>query len=89
VKSIPAAEAQAKVFAALGDPVRVRFIRELVERGEQTGTVIADRLGISLALLCHHSNVLVAAGLVDKRKQGQTSYYRANRAILKQCVRGL
>jgi ArsR family transcriptional regulator len=89
VKTAPAPEHQAKVFAALGDPVRVRFIRELVERGEQTGTVIAERLGISLALLCHHSNVLVGAGLVEKRKQGQTSYYRANRAILKECLRGL
>jgi len=82
-------ESQAKVFAALGDPLRVRFVRELVERGEQSGTAMAERLGISLALLCHHSNVLLAAGLVEKRKQAQTTFYRANRAMLKDCVRGL
>jgi DNA-binding transcriptional ArsR family regulator len=84
-----APERQAQVFGALGDPLRVRFLRELVDHGEQTGTAVAERLGISLALLCHHSNVLLAAGLVEKRKQGQTTYYRANRSMLKACVRGL
>ena len=81
-------ERQAEIFAALADPVRVRFIRELV-RGERNGTAIAQRLGISLALLCHHSKILVSAGLVRKRKQAQTSYYRANRAVLRECLRGL
>jgi DNA-binding transcriptional ArsR family regulator len=89
VKTDVAPERQAKVFAALGDPMRVRFIRALVEGGEQTGSAIAERLGISLALLCHHSNVLVGAGLVEKRKQGQTSYYRANRKMLKESLHGL
>jgi ArsR family transcriptional regulator, arsenate/arsenite/antimonite-responsive transcriptional repressor len=84
-----AAERQAQVFGALGDPIRVRFMRELVANGEQTGTALAERLGISLALLCHHSNILLAAGLVAKRKAGQTTHYRANRAMLKECVRGL
>jgi DNA-binding transcriptional ArsR family regulator len=82
-------ERQAKVFAALGDPLRVRFVRELVEQGEQSGTAMAERLGISLALLCHHSNILLGTGLVEKRKQAQTTYYRANRAMLKECLRGL
>jgi DNA-binding transcriptional ArsR family regulator len=84
-----AAERQAEIFAALADPVRVRFVRELAGGGERSGTAIAERLGISLALLCHHSKILVGAGLVQKRKQGQTSYYRANRAILRESLRGL
>jgi DNA-binding transcriptional ArsR family regulator len=37
---------------------------------------------VSLALLCHHSSVLVEAGLVTKRKEGQTSYWMLNRDAL-------
>jgi ArsR family transcriptional regulator, arsenate/arsenite/antimonite-responsive transcriptional repressor len=37
---------------------------------------------VSLALLCHHSSVLVEAGLVNKRKEGQTSYWALNREAL-------
>jgi DNA-binding transcriptional ArsR family regulator len=81
-------ERQAEIFAALADPVRVRFLRELAGGGEHSGTAMAKRLGISLALLCHHSKVLVSARLVQKRKEAQTSYYRANRALLKECLRG-
>lgn len=84
-----AAERQAEIFAALADPVRVRFIRELAGGTERSGTAIADRLGISLALLCHHSKILVGAGLVQKRKEGQTSYYRANPAVLRERLDGL
>jgi DNA-binding transcriptional ArsR family regulator len=82
-------ERQAEIFAALADPVRVRFLRELTDGGERSGTAIADRLGISLALLCHHSKILVGAGVIQKRKEAQTTYYRANRAVLKECVLGL
>jgi DNA-binding transcriptional ArsR family regulator len=76
------AVAQAKVYAALADPVRLRFVREVLAAGEATGTLLAETLGISLALLCHHSKILVDAGVVDKRKEGQTSYYRARPEIL-------
>ena len=40
------------------------------------------RVGISLALLCHHASVLVDAGVVTKRKEGQTSYWTLNRESL-------
>jgi DNA-binding transcriptional ArsR family regulator len=50
---------------------------------------VAERLGISLALLCHHSKILVSAGLVQKRKQAQTTYYRIDRARLRDGLRGL
>jgi DNA-binding transcriptional ArsR family regulator len=80
---------QAEIFAALGDPVRVRFVRELLQSGEQSGGAVADRLGISLALLCHHSRILVGAGLVEKRKASQTTYYRVKRAALRTTLLGL
>src|SRR6187549_1353305 len=63
-------EERAKVFKALADPRRVEIV-ELLARGAQCGTVIAESLGISVALLCHHWEVLVDAGLLKKERQGQ------------------
>lgn len=84
-----APERQAEIFAALADQVRVRFVRELSDGAIRSGTALANQLGISLALLSHHAKILVAAGLVRKRKEGQTTYYSADRAVLKACVDGL
>ena len=80
---------QAKIFAALSDPVRVRIVRELMVGGEHTGTAIAQQLGISLALFCHHSRILVESGVVTKRKEAQTAYLRANRRVLADCMKNL
>lgn len=81
--TISSVEERALVFKALGDPTRVRIIELLrAQTDEITGTEIAEHVGVSLALLCHHSNVLVEAGLVNKRKEGQTSYWALNREAL-------
>src|SRR3954470_7909802 len=63
-------EERAKVFKALADPRRVEIV-ELLAKGSQCGTLIAESLGISVALLCHHWEVLVEAGLLKKERQGQ------------------
>src|SRR5438105_66480 len=76
-------EERASVFKALGDPTRVRIVEFLRARDyEATGTEVAEHADISLALLCHHARVLVDAGLVTKRKEGQTSYWTLNRQAL-------
>jgi len=80
---------QARVFAALADPVRLRLIRQLSDGSEMSGSAIAQRLGISLALLCHHSRILVETGVVSKRKSAQTAYYRANKELLREALREL
>ena len=63
-------EERAKVFKALADPRRVEIV-ELLAKGSQCGTNIAESLGISVALLCHHWEVLVDAGILKKERQGQ------------------
>jgi len=63
-------EERAKVFKALADPRRVEIV-ELLAKGSQCGTIIAESLGISVALLCHHWEVLVEAGILKKERQGQ------------------
>src|SRR6478735_8375062 len=63
-------EERAKVFKALADPRRVEIV-ELLAKGTQCGTNIAESLGISVALLCHHWEVLVDAGILKKERKGQ------------------
>jgi len=82
-------EKQTKVFAALADPVRLQIVRELAQHGEMSGTEIAERLGISLALLCHHARILVESAVVTKRKEAQTAYFRANRKLLSDSIKSL
>lgn len=64
------AEERAKVFKALSDPRRVEIVDQLA-KGSQCGTDLAESLGISLALLCHHWEVLVDAGILRKERRGQ------------------
>lgn len=79
----PSVEDRALVFKALGDPTRVRIVELLrAQSSEISGTEIAGHVGVSLALLCHHSSVLVEARLVTKRKEGQTSYWTLDRNAL-------
>ena len=89
VTEVSSSDEQARIFAALSDPVRVRFVRELTDGEELSGTEIAGRIEISLALLCHHSRILVDAGVITKRKQAQTSYYKANKPLLRRVMKDL
>lgn len=84
-----ASEQQAKIFAALSDPVRLRIVRELTAGGEQSGTAIADAVGISLSLLCHHTRLLSECGVLTKRKEGQIALYRLDRKLLRSCMSAL
>jgi ArsR family transcriptional regulator len=77
-------------FKALGEPTRLRMVDFLRKhRGEATGREVAEHAGISLALLCHHADALVDAGIVLKRKEGQTSYWRINTKVLAELTRYL
>ena len=79
-------EQQAKVFAALADPTRLKIIDLLTAHEQMSGNEIADGLGISLALFCHHSKLLTEAGLITKRRQGLLRYHSLNRVFLTRCL---
>ncbi len=64
------AEERAKIFKALADPRRVEIV-DLLSKCSQCGTDLAESLGISMALLCHHWDVLVDAGILRKERVGQ------------------
>lgn len=89
-RTAPTAEERAAVFKALGEPTRLRIVDFLRHRnGEATGTEVAEDAGISLALLCHHTEALIDAGIVLKRKEGPTSYWSINHEALALAVRHL
>jgi DNA-binding transcriptional ArsR family regulator len=78
-------EQRAKIFAALSEPTRLRIVELLAEGGELSGSEIAGRLEISLALFCHHSKTLAEAGVIQVRREGQTRYNSLNRELLSKC----
>ncbi|NES97020.1 MAG: winged helix-turn-helix transcriptional regulator [Desertifilum sp. SIO1I2] len=78
-------EQRAKIFAALSDPTRLKIVELLAEKEELSSSEIAHQLEISLALLCHHVKVLVEAGLVQTRKEGQSKYSSLNRELMMAC----
>jgi DNA-binding transcriptional ArsR family regulator len=75
-------EERARVFAALADPTRLRLVEILAGEEEMCGTEIAQRAGISIALLSHHWKVLDDAGLVVRERRGQRQYCRVDRDAL-------
>ncbi len=54
-----------------------------------SGSDLADQLGISLALHCHHTKILCEAGVIAKKKEGQTTWCTLNEPVVKKTVRSL
>lgn len=75
-------EQRAKVFAALADPTRLRMVELLTQEEELCGTQIANRVGISMALLSHHWRILSEVGIVIRERRGQRQYCKVDRDAL-------
>ena len=69
------AELIARRFRALGDPLRVRML-DLLREQELSVTTLADQLGAGQQNVSKHLAVLVDAGMLARRKQGNHVYYR-------------
>lgn len=82
-------ERRAKVFAALSDPTRLRLVEILAQGEELCGSAIAEKAGISMALLSHHWKVLTEAGLINRRRVGQRQYCSLNRQTLETTFQSL
>ena len=80
---------RAKIFNALSDSTRLMIVEQLRAGEEKPSKEIAEALGITLALYCHHSTILVEAGILQKRKQGQSSYYSLQQDVLSACFESL
>ncbi len=69
---------RAAVHAALGDPLRLSIVEELVST-DRSPTELSDRLGIASNLLAHHLDVLETAGVIARASSagdGRRRYVR-------------
>lgn len=71
------ADALARSFGALADPVRLRLLSHIAAAGEEVCacdlTAVADR---SQPTVSHHMKLLFEAGLVTREKRGLWVWYR-------------
>ncbi|MFB4193106.1 ArsR/SmtB family transcription factor [Streptomyces carpaticus] len=70
--------ALAKVFKALGDPVRVRLLSLIASRagGEICVCDLTPAFDLSQPTISHHLRLLRQAGLIDSERRGTWVYYR-------------
>jgi DNA-binding transcriptional ArsR family regulator len=71
-------EAAARRFALLADPTRLRILHTVIEQGEQSVHAIAEAAGVSRFNTSAHLNRLATGGLVNRRREGSTVYYRVD-----------
>jgi ArsR family transcriptional regulator len=70
--------AAAHRFALLGDPTRLGILRTVMERGEMSVGAIAWACHASRYNTSAHLNRLALAGMVGRRREGSTVYYRVH-----------
>ena len=77
--SAPDAEALARVFKALADPVRLRLL-SMIAHAEGAEACVCDLtvgFEVSGPTISHHLKVLREAGLIEGDRRGTWIYYRA------------
>jgi ArsR family transcriptional regulator len=82
LSTAPLDEAQAaelaKVFKALGDPVRLRLMSMIASRGEGGEVCVCEltpAFELSQPTISHHLKLLRQAGLIDCERRGTWVYY--------------
>lgn len=73
-----------RIANAIADPTRFAILKAIASRDEVSCGQVAELFPIAQATVSHHLNVLVNAGLVEMRKQGQHHYFRLQRSTLQQ-----
>jgi ArsR family transcriptional regulator len=71
----PVVELVAQRFRALGEPLRIRLLEQLME-GEASVQRLVAATGAGQQNVSKHLGVLLNAGVVGRRKEGTFVYYR-------------
>lgn len=71
-------EEAAHRFALLSDPTRLRILHTVMERGELSVHAIAEAARVSRFNTSAHLNRLATGGLVARRREASTVYYRVD-----------
>jgi DNA-binding transcriptional ArsR family regulator len=76
-----------RLWAALGDPMRLRLLDLLLERGETTASTLATELPITRQGIAKHLVVLERADLVRARRVGRETRFTVRDERLAQAQR--
>ena len=71
---LPVAQLKSDLFKALGHPLRVQVLEQLLQ-GERSVGSLAEALGCELSNLSQQLGVLRRAGIVVTRREGNTIFY--------------
>jgi ArsR family transcriptional regulator len=74
----------ARIFKALGDPVRLRLLSLIASTDEICVCDLTDAFDVSGPTISHHLRVLREVGLVDVDRRATWAYYRIRPAALTQ-----
>ena len=74
-------------FKALGDPVRLRIVREL-RHGRRCACALAEHANVTPPLLSHHLKVLRQAGLITGTKRGRWIDYDLDHDAFEELLTG-
>jgi ArsR family transcriptional regulator len=81
----PLVELIARRFRVIGEPMRIRLLDRLQD-GEATVHDLGDGLGASQQNVSKHLQVLLEAGIVVRRKEGNRAYYSiADEGVFELC----
>ena len=65
----------AEFCRALANPIRLHILN-LLEEGERNVGELAEEVGMSMATISQHLAILRNRNVVERRKEGQSVYYR-------------
>ncbi len=72
-----------RVAKALADAQRLQILQRIAEKGEICCGEVCEGFGIAQATVSHHLKELLAANLVERRKQGQHAYFRFKPEVMR------
>jgi ArsR family transcriptional regulator len=78
-----------QISKALGDETRLRIFEAINSREEMTCGEIVSLRDITPATVSHHLRILLDAGLIETRREGQFVYSRANPETIDEYTRAL
>ena len=68
-------EKVARYFSLLADPTRLRILSVLCAQ-ERPVREVVEAIGLTQANISRHLNILYEAGVVDRRREANSVYYR-------------
>lgn len=75
-------------FKAICDLNRHKILHLIKKNGELNASEIIKKVGLSQPTVSHHLGILVAAEVLESRKDGKETYYRVNSRFINHCCLG-